>query len=140
MKYFLIAISALIFFGCSSVHTDEEITKRIIQLIADQPNGWVSIETLRNLTYDFKSTDGKEEITLSIRKTIPSAAVMFSPYKVEFSPDSSAKLESEFSNWFSRRFKTTERSNQETGKGMGLKENEAQIGGLDKRHSHLRDG
>jgi hypothetical protein len=107
VKYVLMAISILIVFGCSSAKTDEEITSKIIQLIENEPNRWVTIETLRNLIYNFKSKDGKEEITLRIRKTGPSTAVMLSPYKVEFSADSSAKLESEFNDWYWHRLKTT---------------------------------
>jgi hypothetical protein len=140
VKYLLTAIALLITFGCSSARNDQEITNRIIQLIENQPNSWVSIETLRNLTYNFNSNDGKEEITLSIRKTVPSTAVMFSPYKVEFSPDSSAKLESEFSNWYSRRLKTTQNSDHEMGEETGPRGKESQLGGLDNLHSQLRDG
>jgi hypothetical protein len=130
MKCFFIAISALVIFGCSSAQTDEEITKKIIQLIENQPNRWVSIETLRNSTFSFNSDDGKDEITLSIRKTIPSTAVMFSPYRVEFSPHSSAKLEFEFNNWYCRPLKRTEKSNQEIGEGSGEPGKGPQVGGL----------
>ena len=107
MKYISIAILALTFFSWSSGQTDEEITTKIIQLIQNQPERWITIQTLRNLIYNFKSDDGHEEITISIRKTVPSTVVMLYPYKVEFSPDSSAKLESEFNNRYCHRLKST---------------------------------
>jgi hypothetical protein len=107
VRHFLIAMSVLMIVGCSQPQTDEEITNKIIQLIESQPNRWVTIETLRNLVYNFRSNDGEEEITLSIRKTVPSTAVMLSPYKVEFSPDSAAKLKSKFNNRYWYQLKTT---------------------------------
>ena len=105
MKYFLVAALILIAFGCSSAQTDTEITNKIIQLIENEPHRWVTIETLRTLTYDYKSSDEKEQITLQIWKKVPVTAVMLSPYKVEFSPDTSAKLESEFEKRYWQRLK-----------------------------------
>jgi hypothetical protein len=99
LRTLLIAISIVIVFGCSSLRTDEELTETIIQLIQNEPDRWLTVETLRNVTYNYKSRDGGEEITLNIRKMFPSTAVMFSPYTLEFSLDSSARIESEFKTW-----------------------------------------
>jgi len=96
MRSLLIAASIMVFLGCSSVQTDHELTERIIQLIQNEPERWLTVETLRNVTYDYESDDGEEKITLSIRKMSPSTAVMYFPYKVVFSLDSSVKIESQF--------------------------------------------
>ena len=96
MKTLLIAISIAIVFGCSSPQTDEKLTETIIQLIQNEPDRWLIVEMLRNVIYHYESRDKGEKITLNIRKMFPPTAVMFSPYKLEFSLDSSARIESEF--------------------------------------------
>jgi len=99
LRTLLIAISIVIVLGCSSPRTDEKLTETIIQLIQNEPDRWLTVEMLRNVTYNYESRDGGEEITLNIRRMFPSTAVMFSPYKLEFSLDSSARIESEFKTW-----------------------------------------
>jgi len=96
MKGLFVILSIVVVLACSSAPSDEELARKIVQLVQQEPDRWLTVETLRNVTYTYESRDGSERITLSIRKVFPSRAVMFFPYKLEFSRDSSAEIASQF--------------------------------------------